>query len=547
MKRFSRLPVLLAVLAVLAGGQVPAAGHPNAGANSVSCITSQLQSAEPLVSDTGRDGAPVKTTTLPDGTSIPVVVVHGWTGRSVHDNARKGAFSRYIDLTANKAGSASVGRSLIGQLQDVGGTQVYTFDYHDASARWVTDGAIAPQLAQALTCLSQAHQHPAVVVAHSMGGLATRQALKFVPNADKAAVVSDVITFGTPNTGSWVASVVAGAGIVTDVGQYLPGATGRAIAAVRSMLVLCGTATTSSLDHPGICSILGEQLASSRSDAGRALRVGSPELGVLPAWPDGVQVHALGGSIGLELTRTTWFGLSTGAGDVNVGDFVVDVNSATRGTVARTVECSYTMDMGAATSDNFAEMLRLRAANETRDWVFVAAQDSACAHGNLTRSIELTNEALAVTAGLVDGAGTVSALPAELRGEWCTRSGNDPLLGGGGEPCFSFAELMASFPDAVVEVADEQAPDLPDVWQIYVCLEPDLDDGMCSTAVSMFLKYFPAGVQWSCQDYASSQGWATCDPDFTSAHEPSSARLVIEPNHQQGEGYRDTEPMYRRG
>ena len=60
-------------------------------------------------------------------------------------------------------------------------------------------------------------------------------------------------------------------------------------------------------------------------------------------------------------------------------------------------------------------------------------------------------------------------------------------------------------------------------------------------AAKMFIDYFPVGVGWNCV-----QQWAAgCNPDFTSAHDPSMPRIVIPYNHQQDELYHDNEPMYR--
>ncbi|WP_411700479.1 esterase/lipase family protein [Conyzicola sp.] len=486
-------------------------------------------------------------TALADGTSIPVLMLHGWTGRSAHNDARTGAFSSLIDLTANKVGTASVGRSLIGQMQDAGGTSVYTFDYHDASSRWVTDAAIGPKLADAISCLSAEYGHPVVVMAHSMGGLAIRQALylleKSKPNTQASDYVSNVVTFGTPNTGSWVASVVEAGTTASGVVKYLPGTTGAAINAVRSVLVLCGTLTTSSMENTGACGILPVALASASSQAGKALRIGSSEIKGLPAWPDGVVVDALAGSIDLEIARTRWFGLTTKSeGNVNTGDFIVGTGSATdRATHSRAIECFYTLDPAAAAQDNIAaaDWLRLKALNDTRDYVITSLGDSACFHGNLMRSIELSNEALGVLVDVVDAANADADIPVELRGDWCPQS-----AGSSGDNCFSFAEMRAEYPDSTVDFYESDSR-IPGVKGIHVCLQLDLGV-TCATASSMYLDYLPAGVPWNCEMWAAEAGWPGCDPSFTSAHDESKPRLRINLNHQQGESYGDTEPMYRR-
>ncbi len=332
-------------------------------------------------------------------------MVHGWTGRSHHDSARKGAFSARVDLAANKVGEADAARSLIGIVQDAGGASVYTFDYHAASARWVTDAAIAPKLAEAITCLSATHGHPAVIMAHSMGGNATRHALSVIEQSGSALAdnVSDVVTFGTPNAGSWLASVVDVSHRTTAYAALFPGASAEAITAMRSLIVLCGTLTTGSLDESGVCSTLPDQISSAQSAAGHALQLGSAEIRSLARWPEGVAVHGLAGSIDLEITRLTWFRGNIPVGSVNTGDFVVGAGSATDNPgESRTVDCAYTLDVRGANEDNILEALKLKAANETRDNAYTSLTSWACFHGNLMRSIELTNEALGVIADVVD-------------------------------------------------------------------------------------------------------------------------------------------------
>lgn len=363
-----------------------------------------LAKAPELDSDLTPSGVKVDETPLIDGSHVPVVMIHGWTGRGAHSEARDGAFSSRIDLTANKQASTPIERSMIGQTQDIPGTAVYTFDYHNTSARWVNDPSIAPALAKALTCLATAHGHAVIVVGHSMGGLATRAAFDLIA-ADPAMgppneYVSDVITFGTPNTGSWLAAV---ASRTIDVGAAFPGASGSAVVALKSLLTACGTLTTSSLDAETACSGMDDALSSFDSQAGRALRMGSPEIKALTSWPDDVTVHALAGDIGLEFLNVSWFGVTREAGRINTGDFIVRTDSATANSnPTASVTCEYTLNAGTATADNLLQAFQLRSANETRDNVYTNLNSSACFHGNLMRSIELTNAELAIVAERLD-------------------------------------------------------------------------------------------------------------------------------------------------
>lgn len=545
-----KMRLMGSIVAILALTASSIAHLPAAVESTSACVSGPLEKAIPISDDLSPNGSPVTETTLADGTSIPVVMVHGWTGRSTHNDERTGSFSSLIDLTANKVGAASVGRSLIGQMQDVGGTSVYTFDYHDASARWVTDGAIGPELASAISCLAAKFGHPVVLMAHSMGGLAIRQALSLIRKSEASVPLSEyvdtVVTFGTPNAGSWVASVVDGGLTAAGVGQFIPGATGAAIAAVRSILVLCGTRTTSSLEKSGACGMLGDQISSSRSEAGRALRIGSSELQDLAAWPADVTVDALAGSIDLEIARTQWFGLTTrSAGNVNAGDFVVGHGSATHGgTQSRSIDCFYTLDVRAAAEDNVAaDWLKLKAANDTRDNAYTNLRGSACFHGNLMRSIELSNDALGILADVVDRANIDAAIPAEMRGVWCPPSGQASASVTTPDGCFSFAALGTEYPEMSIESYQSDTR-LPGVLGAHVCLVIDLGDS-CSMAASMFLEYFPVGAPWNCEEWAMDNGWPGCESSYSAAHDPSQPRLRIILNHQQGEFYVDTEPMYR--
>lgn len=147
---------LVAVLLAVLAPTIPSAAA--SGPGSWDCSSTRLGLDKDRV-----EWAPVVTTErAPDGgriarkpargTWVPVILVHGWTSRSTHPNtdgtnATEGAFSHLIDLTANRLGTATVPRSLVGQLQDIPGAAVFTFDYHPYSGRWVTDRHIGPALA----------------------------------------------------------------------------------------------------------------------------------------------------------------------------------------------------------------------------------------------------------------------------------------------------------------------------------------------------------------------------------------------------------------
>lgn len=445
--RMPRLTALLVALGILGATLVSAA--PVHAATAASCVALPgVAKADALSSDTAPDGTPVQETAMLGERTVPVLFIHGWTGKSTHSPSRDGAFSGNIDLTANGVADVNVGRSAIGQIQHLGGASAYTFDYHEFSARWVDDDMIAPRLAAALTCLAEAHAQEVIVVAHSMGGLATRAALKLVADTGTApdAVVSDVITFGTPNTGSWVAGVVAN---VIEIARVLPGPS-QGLVSVRALLTVCGLATTRSLPDSGLCAVF-PPAGSFDSEAGRALRMGSPQIQALASWPGGVAVHALAGDIGVEVVRANWFRLERSAEPVRVGDFIVTGDSAVAGTTpAGAVSCEYTMDVGAATADNILQAFRLLSANEARDNVYTNLGGSACFHGNLMRSIELTNAMLGIVADRLDavaeGSFFVGATEFVRLDPWSTSEAQQPLdgtIGMGG--CYHAASYRADF------------------------------------------------------------------------------------------------------
>jgi pimeloyl-ACP methyl ester carboxylesterase len=158
-----------------------------------------VQLAAALPRDKKPDGSPVAYSPDTRGTYTPIVMVHGWTGSDTHDDAGQGAFSHRIDLTANRLGTVTTTRSLIGQLQSLPGAAVFTFDYHPYSARWVDDAHLGPALGNVIDCLYQASGQKVIFIGHSMGGLITRYAATHpgVSGSDRTAEISTVVTFGT--------------------------------------------------------------------------------------------------------------------------------------------------------------------------------------------------------------------------------------------------------------------------------------------------------------------------------------------------------------
>ncbi|SFR03883.1 Putative serine esterase [Lentzea waywayandensis] len=109
----------------------------------------------------------------------PVVLVHGWAGERMTETAT---------ILQEKLGSR---------------VSTFTFDYGPWSLHWASNEHIAPCLAIYITKVAKAHKDvrgdgKVVVVAHSMGGLALRYAMSWIP----AGTVLEVITLGTPHLGS---------------------------------------------------------------------------------------------------------------------------------------------------------------------------------------------------------------------------------------------------------------------------------------------------------------------------------------------------------
>lgn len=129
----------------------------------------------------------------------------------------------------------------------------------------------------------------------------------------------------------------------------------------------------------------------------------------------------------------------------------------------------------------------------------------------------------------------LSAFPAELQGTWCQRE--DPSA------CFSLIELLTDWPHAYMPDREPWPGDYqPDSHWYKICLDVEYGfGGDCSMAATMFVAYYPQGVDGPCPG-AIAAGWPACEGNYS--HDTSVARLVIEANHQQGDLYWDMPPMY---
>lgn len=372
---------------VFSGGVSSAAGQPSDPAK-FGCPGVVL--ALPLRDDPDRnpDGSPVTITPDPRGKYVPVVMVHGWTGSATHDSERTGAFSHKIDLTTNQLGQVSASRSLIGQLQRLPGAAVFTFDYHQYSARWVDDSHIGPALGTAIDCLHRATGEKVIIVAHSMGGLAIRHALTPPTGPGRADKVSTVITFGAPNTGSLLA-------MLADTALDLGALAAKQLAVLRLILSVCGNASSESVETGTPCDLLPSWARAGDSSAGRALRWGSPQLAALKPFPSKVAVHALAGDTMLTVPKIGWFAMPWETDKVPVGDLVVTTGSATQAADAvTTAKCDYQLSPVRGATDQIGLLLRTTAGNDVARPI--AAIAGPCYHTNLMRTVQLTNEATGI-------------------------------------------------------------------------------------------------------------------------------------------------------
>ncbi|MCJ1675101.1 MULTISPECIES: triacylglycerol lipase [unclassified Rathayibacter] len=336
---------------------------------------------------------------------VPILVLHGWLGTATHDESRTGAFSHLVDLVATNGVDQPVTtsqRSLIGAFQDTEGAVVYTFDYRDLAARWVTDPGIADALASSIACLTAATGHRAVVVAHSMGGLAARQALsQSVDGVPVESMVREVVTFGTPNTGSDLALRLGQ--IIDSTGTVSPAVVGglepQSRLGISALLASCGAAASEDAGNAGECTGM-PMIDALSSQAGIALRTGSTQLAALPPWPESVRVVSLAGDIRVTIASV----LGSRTGSVSLGDIIVAPPSAEAGVDDYVVStCYYTLLSMPDVPSVLAELNPMaRLGDALRFSAMVVAIDaSPCHHAKLMRNVELAGHAEAEVAGAV--------------------------------------------------------------------------------------------------------------------------------------------------
>ncbi|WP_159620901.1 esterase/lipase family protein [Ruania rhizosphaerae] len=507
--------ILLTAVGVGPVGAAPAAPAGPAEPGAPECTGSDLAHARIDPADTANDGSALTHVPLQDGSFVPVVLVHGWRG-SV------GTWDLHMDLSENATAEPGTShRSFVGNLQDVPGVSVFTFDYEGVNTSWVTDPAIGPTLATHIACLHDAFDQDVIVIAHSMGGLATRQAFAEAP--ETAEMVSQVITYGTPNTGS-------------DLGA----------AGVTTALALLAVNAAPDPDRT---------IRDLTGDAAVDLATGSQALAELPEWPEGLAVHALYGDTRIE---THSLGLFAGAhpdgATVAMGDMIVPTSSATaEASTTDGVTCEYSYSLTRRAGEVVEELFQVLGTDRTRAGNPIGAQ-APCFHGNLMRTLELHNAMLGYVVDDLEARAVPAlderAVPEDLRGQWCYRS--DP------DDCFSFAELMEEYPGSGFVNSGSGEVSANGSYPYEYCFQFDAD-GRCTAPLAGRGTYwlFPAGVPWDCeQEYPRTEApesdqWeylGGCNPDFSDQHDVSEDRLVRWANHPYSESlsFYDEEPWYRR-
>jgi pimeloyl-ACP methyl ester carboxylesterase len=263
-----------------------APGHPPAG----------LPAADGTCADPGRN--------------TPILFVHGLNGSPA-------------DFTGRSPSLAST-------LAATPGVTESFFDYAAASNQWVTDPRIGPALARDIACLadrSKLNGGPGkvIVVAHSMGGLALRQAASDTVGTEAVATrIGLAVTIATPNTGSWIDGLAGGRN--TPRPGSADATTQRYAQAILNLATtICGSASPATAPGGPLTALCG-LVAEPASPAAQAMVPGSDQLSALPALPAAIPLYAVAGNIRLQ-TVTPLVHTRVDV-PVQVGDLLVRPDSA---------------------------------------------------------------------------------------------------------------------------------------------------------------------------------------------------------------------------
>ncbi|WP_300007720.1 alpha/beta hydrolase [Pseudonocardia sp.] len=235
---------------------------------------------EPVRGGTCMLGGGVQSAAVEPGL-VPVLFVHGMNSDPTMWDEPITGTDRSLEQTV---------------VEDVEGVQTFRFDYRAVALEWVDAEGSGPALAGTLACLARAADRKAVVVAHSLGGLATQFALGRTPVAADGTHphVAAAITLGTPFTGSQLLAYFQD---IREAGAELDAVDGNdaQTQAFDAALTTCAELGLADLraGRRNRCDVI----AVADGPLGTALQPSSDEIGRLPSWPDGVALLPLAGEI----------------------------------------------------------------------------------------------------------------------------------------------------------------------------------------------------------------------------------------------------------
>lgn len=299
----------------------------------------QIELAPVLKTDRTDDGKAIKQTADRRGVYVPIIMIPDYHGRAKHDDSRTGDFSAPIDMGAGGAAPAAPRASLIGQLQQIPGAAVYTFDFRASAGSWVDDPGIGPALGDAIDCVTSALGQKAVLITHGVGGLAARYAVGGqVEGRDRGSVVTTVIGFGSPQTGSQLAELLN-----TGVGSTAS----EPRTVLRLLVSACRALKPAVFTEQAPCGFLPAEAGAFGRPGGDAFRGQSPQHLALRPYPGTVRVHAFAGDVVVNATNLSWFGLKPfRANDIPLGDLVSSTASTTIQALSQLrASCKFTLDV----------------------------------------------------------------------------------------------------------------------------------------------------------------------------------------------------------
>jgi hypothetical protein len=231
-----------------------------------------------------------------------------------------------------------------------------------------------------------------------------------VTGSDRSGEISSVVTFGTPETGS-VAALLLASGI------KLASADSDLLAVLHFILSYCGQQASTDVETGGLCQTLPAPARAFASTAGVALRFGSRQLAALKLWPRDIKVAALAGNITLNLRDPGWFSLPWDTTAVDIGDGIVTRGSALSGaTSSGNDTCQLQLNPLRGAADKLLVTVGWESKSQVAQFPLSKFAGN-CFHTSLMRLLELANDAdAAVIADIQSRQPLSPAPPARGRG-----------------------------------------------------------------------------------------------------------------------------------